>query len=135
MEDGWEFTINGITYEDIEVSEFYKLLDGPLERGDHIIFKTTLPDLGFLPFPAIWLRSIYTTLECYVDDLLVYEYAKDMYEKGGFVGKSYHLITIPREYAGKELTIVIASISPKNAKLDSSKKESIWTVKNKIILF
>ena len=38
---------------------------------------------------------------------------------------------IKKIVAGKELTIVIASISPKNAKLDSSKKESIWTVKNK----
>ena len=38
---------------------------------------------------------------------------------------------IKKIVSGKELTIVIASISPKNAKLDSSKKESIWTVKNK----
>jgi len=33
--------------------------------------------------------------------------------------------------SGKELTIVIASIAPKNAVLESNKKESIWTVKTK----
>ena len=33
--------------------------------------------------------------------------------------------------SGKELTIVIASISPKNAVLEANKKESIWTVKTK----
>ncbi|MCR4880455.1 MAG: DNA-directed RNA polymerase subunit beta'' [bacterium] len=38
---------------------------------------------------------------------------------------------IKKIVSGKELTIVIASIAPKNAKLDASKKESIWTVKNK----
>jgi len=33
--------------------------------------------------------------------------------------------------SGKELTIVIASIAPENAVLESNKKESIWTVKTK----
>ncbi|MBO6240041.1 MAG: GGDEF domain-containing protein [Butyrivibrio sp.] len=105
LDNGWEIDINGNLYEDKSINEFYKLLTKPLERGDRVTFRTTLPDLGFLPFPAIQLRSRYTTLECYVGDFLVYEYAPDMYEKGAFIGKSYQLITLPRDYAKKILTI------------------------------
>ncbi len=75
LADGWEIDINGTKYEDQKIIEFYKLLSAPLERGDKLTFKTTLPDLGYLPFPGIMWRSKYTTVECYVDDLLVYEYA------------------------------------------------------------
>jgi len=38
---------------------------------------------------------------------------------------------IKKIVSGKELTIVIASITPSNATLETNKKESIWTVKNK----
>lgn len=105
LADGWEISINNTTYEDQKIIEFYKLLSAPLERGDKLTFKTTLPDLGYLPFPAIMWRSKYTTVECYVDDLLVYEYAVDLYDSVSFIGKHYNFITLPREYQGKELTL------------------------------
>ena len=62
LDNGWEIDINGNLYEDKSINEFYKLLTKPLERGDRVTFRTTLPDLGFLPFPAIQLSRRFPCL-------------------------------------------------------------------------
>ena len=106
LADGWTVSINDQTFTDVNITEFYKLLDGTkLAKGDVIVLSTTLPQTEFLPFPVLLFRSRYTTMECYLGDKEIYTYALDMYEKNQFIGKMYHFITLPMEYSGKTFTM------------------------------
>ncbi len=107
LEDGWTVTINGSVHENIDLFDFYKLLDRKLERGDDITITRTLPDIGEIPFPAILFRSRYTTLKCYVDGELVFDFGQEQYDNHQFLGKMYHFITLPLDYQGKELKMVM----------------------------
>ncbi|MCR5404924.1 MAG: GGDEF domain-containing protein [Butyrivibrio sp.] len=106
LESGWTVKLNGSEHRDVSLYEFYKILDGKkLSRGDDITMSITLPDLGALPFPAILFKSRYTTLKCYLDDKLLYDFGQDMYEKRQFIGKMFHFISLPSKCAGKELSL------------------------------
>ncbi len=105
MQKSWDIAINNITYTNKDITKISELLNGNLRRGDRLTFSTTLPDIGYLPFPTLLFKSKYTTVECYVNNKLIYEYALDMYDKHAFVGKCYHFIVLPKEYQGKTLTI------------------------------
>ena len=110
MDEGWTVSINNMVYEDVSMSKVYSVMKGKLNHGDFVIMSKDLPDLGDIPFPSIFFRSRYTTLECYLDDEEIYSYGLDMYLDDSFIGKMIHFITLPRDYAGKHLTMkMIAS--------------------------
>ena len=103
MDDGWTITLNGGVHKDVTLTRFSEIIDGTLERGDNIVMTTTLPDLGDIPFPVILFKSRYTTLTVYVDDQYFFDFGSDMYAENKFLGKSYHFITLPHDFAGREL--------------------------------
>ena len=103
LDDGWVITLNGGIHKDTPLTRFSEIIDGTLERGDSIVMTTTLPDLGNIPFPVILFKSRYTTLTVYVDDQLFFDYGTDMYDNNEFLGKNYHFIILPDDFAGKEL--------------------------------
>ncbi|RKM55950.1 GGDEF domain-containing protein [Butyrivibrio sp. CB08] len=103
MDWGYEVTINGEVFQDVEPFDIYKHLDRRLRYGDVVSMKTTLPDLGDIPFPVILFRSRYSAMDVYVDGDLIYTFGKDLYAKKKFIGKMYHFITLPLDYAGKEI--------------------------------
>ncbi len=107
IDDGWKVTINDDQFDNVKLSEFYKILDGEkLRHGDELTFLITLPSgQESVPFPALLFRSRYTTLECFIDDTEIFSYALDMYEKDKFIGKQHHFISLPMEYQGKEFTM------------------------------
>ena len=107
LDEGWKVTLNEDTYENVKLTEFYKLMGGEmLHRGDVLTFTITLPDEGeAVPFPVILFRSRYTTLNCYADGKELYSFAQDMYEKNAFIGKMYHFISLPIDYQGKEFVM------------------------------
>ncbi len=106
LDEGWYVTINGNQYEDVKLSEFYKILGGrKLMQGDVITMRITLPDQKFYPFPVLLFRSRYTTVECFLENDRIFDYALDMHEKKQFIGKKYHFISLPQEYWGREVTI------------------------------
>lgn len=103
LDDGWKVSVNGSTTENVSLFEFYKCLDTKLLRGDRITMSHSLPDMDRIMFPAIMFRSRYTTLDCFIDNKLIYRYGNELYAKRGFVGKMYHFISLPSDFAGKEL--------------------------------
>ncbi len=105
LEDNWTVSINGHIYENVSCFDFYKILEEPLDRGDDVTMTTTLPDLGYLPFPAILFRSRYTTLQCFLNDRVILDFGHDMYYEKKFIGKMYHFISLPTDYAGKEFVM------------------------------
>ena len=114
MKNGWDISVNNITYTNKDITRLYDIPTDNLRRGDTLVFRTVLPDLGELSFPTLLFKSKYTTLECYVDNTLIYEYALDMYEKHAFIGKSYHYMILPRDYQNRTLTIkaIVAEDNP-----------------------
>ena len=114
LKNNWTISIDGTAYEDADITKVYALSSRELTRGDELVMTTTLPSIGFLPFPAIIFKSKYTTLECYLDGELIYEFGKDLYSNGDFIGRMYHVISIPREYSEKELTfkMIISEVDP-----------------------
>lgn len=108
LESGWSVKLNGTAHEDVSLQDFYKILDGKkLSRGDEITMSITLPDLGEIPFPSILFRSRYTTLQCFIDGRLLYDFGQDMYVRREFIGKLFHFITLPSDYAGKEFSMTM----------------------------
>ena len=105
LNDGYELTINGNPYHIDDTFDIYKHLERRLRYGDIVTLKTTLPDIGDIPFPVLLFRSRYSALEVFVDDKLIYDFGHELYEKKRFIGKMYHFISLPSDYAGKELEI------------------------------
>ncbi len=114
LEEGWTVSINDKTSENVVLFDFYKIMDGYFYRGDEIVMTITLPDIGDVPFPALLFRSRYTTLTCYVDGVKIYDFGKDLYQNRKFIGKMYHFIPLPYDYAGKELKMEM-TVSENNA--------------------
>ncbi len=103
IDSGWNVTINGHTYENVTLSEFYKILDKKLVLGDHIVMSTVLPDIGYLPSPTLVFKTQYTTLHCYLDGNQIYSFGDEIYQNNHFLGKLYHIITLDTKYSGKVL--------------------------------
>ncbi len=104
LENGWCVTIDEDYFTGKNIEQLYQLHSGKLYRGDVITVSTILPNIGYLEFPAILYKSKYTTLNCYLDNELIYSFGNENYENGDFIGRLYHIIPLPREYAGKTLT-------------------------------
>lgn len=113
---GWDVSIDTESYQDVDIASFYKILDAKLMKGDKITMTVTLPDLGSIPDPVVMFKSKYTTLTCYVDDKLIYDFGRDYYEKGKFLGKNFHFIQLPSNYAGQ--TFKVEMIASENNAFD-----------------
>ena len=107
MDQGWTVTINGKVHKDVQLTRFKSIIDGELKRGDNIVLSRTLPDLGDIPFPTILFKSRYTTLTVLVDDVEFFDFGQDMYNDKKFLGKTYHFITLPTDFDGKELKLIM----------------------------
>ncbi len=114
LDDNWNLSINNDSYTDITLTKMNTLLSDPLNRGDKVTISKTLPDIDYLPFPVILFKTKYTTLDCYIDDELIYSFGNMNFEEKAFLGRLYHFISIPRDYAFKTLTFKM-TVSEYNA--------------------
>ncbi len=114
LDDNWNVVINGESYDNITLSKMNDLLSDPLNRGDKITITSTLPDIGYLPFPVILFKTKYTTLDCYIDDKLIYSYGDQEFSDRVFLGKLYHIISLPRNYQSQNITFKM-TVSEYNA--------------------
>ena len=103
LDEGWDVEINGTLYENVTLSKFYKSYSSTLLKGDHIIMSIDLPTGEVMPNSTIAFRSRYTSLTCYIDDEVIYDFGRQLIEQEEFLGKLYHIISIPANYPGKEL--------------------------------
>ena len=102
LEDGWQISVNNSDFTDVSMWYAYKGFEGSLKPGDHVIMKYVLPD-SVIPNPVVFFRTRYTTLSAYVDGKRLYAYGDEFYKSGKFIGKMYHMISLPTDYAGKTL--------------------------------
>ncbi len=102
LEDGWYISVNNSDFKEVSMWHAYKGFEGSLVPGDHVIMKYVLPDTN-LPNPVVLFRTRYTTFTCYVDGHKVYDFGGEYYKAGKFIGKMYHMVSLPADYAGKTL--------------------------------
>ncbi len=100
LNENWLMSINSSDFHEVSMLSSYKYFEGELKHGDHIIYKTVLPQ-SKIPNPVLFFRSRYTTLGCYIDGTKIYSYGDEYYKTGKFIGKMYHMIPLPSDYAGK----------------------------------
>ncbi len=103
LDEGWTVYIDHKEYDNVTLSEFYKSYSKTLTRGTHITMTHELPLSNDITTPSIIFRSRYTTLLCYIDNKLIFQFGEEFYMENRFLGKMYHVISLPPDYAGKTL--------------------------------
>lgn len=103
ISDGWNVTINSDSYENVDITKLYQIMDRRLVRNDRVCIWRTLPDAGDLDFPVLHFKTFYTSLNCYLDNNLIYEYGLIDYANGKHLGKVNHFISLPGDYAGRTI--------------------------------
>ena len=103
LEEGWTVTHAQKTYTPEKLSEVDIGIAG---KNDVITLTKTLDDYDVNPV-TIHFRSILSSIDIYLNDELVYSSGWDYAKKGLMLPKIQHFVTLPDNYIGKELTIVI----------------------------
>ena len=75
---------------------------------DEIIMTSILPDAGFVP-AVLHFRSILSTVDVYLDGHLIYTFGHDYENSGRMLPKFHHFVTLPDDYAGKEVRIKLVA--------------------------
>ncbi|MBD5464979.1 MAG: diguanylate cyclase [Lachnospiraceae bacterium] len=101
LDGNWNITINGIKQEETHLSQsFFPVTN----IGDHVELTTILPAPS-IHHPTLQLRIYHSIVTAYIDQVKLYQYGTDLYEKKLMVGSGYHWIALPEDYAGRELKI------------------------------
>ncbi len=77
------------------------------KRGDYLQVSVELPDMGDIPFPTLMFETRYAAYEVSVNGVVVDRFAIDRYHNRRFVGSTYHLVSLPEDYAGEYVSITL----------------------------
>ncbi len=75
---------------------------------DKITMTSILPDPGFVP-AVLHFRSILSTVDVYIDNHLIYTFGHDYEANKRMLPKFHHFVTLPDDFAGKEVKIVLVA--------------------------
>ncbi|MBQ6589769.1 MAG: diguanylate cyclase [Butyrivibrio sp.] len=103
LEEGWTVTHAQKSYTPDKLSE----VDIGIAGIDDVITLTKILDNYDVNPATIHFRSILSAVDIYLDQKLIYSSGWDYVEKGLMLPKVQHFVTLPTDYVGKELTIVI----------------------------
>ena len=103
--DGWDIVNenNGVTFSDISL---WDIDIGKAGNYKPVTMINTIPD-DRIPSRALIFRTYYCSVEVYIEDKLIYTYAKDIMEAGHMCPKHYNIVPISDDYIGKEFKIVL----------------------------
>jgi signal transduction histidine kinase len=123
-ENNWHYKIES-SYEDTQDKANWSVkdnswlkLNGPIsttpkEIKKIIYYRTLLPDTS-VDDPHLLLQTNDQAFEVYVDEKLIYSFGNfDMFDYKHSPGAPAHLIDLPEKYQGKEMKILMKSISEK----------------------
>lgn len=102
LDHGWNVKVNGDEYEDVTLSEF---AFDTRNRGDRVEYWMSLPVGSMIKSPMLELYSLHSVTDVYLDNELIYTYGHELYESGELIGYGKNYISMPDDYAGKELRI------------------------------
>nr|MCR5546624.1 hypothetical protein [Lachnospiraceae bacterium] len=102
----WTITQDGKKTTGVTLSEYE--FPHIMNEGDALLLQNIIPKTRN-DRQSISLLVYLSTVEVYVDNILIYEYGEDLYEEGEMVGSGYHFIPLPDHSEGKNIKIVICS--------------------------
>ena len=102
LDHGWNVKVNGDEYENVTLSEF---AFDTRNRGDRVEYWISLPVGSMIKSPMLELYSVHSVIDVYLDNELIYTYGHEIYESGELIGYGKNYISMPDDYAGKELRI------------------------------
>ena len=105
--DDWNVTCAGETYTDVSLKSLHSLLPPHLMRTDSIVLERKLDaDAQLLPSPTLTLNVNLFAVDVFVDGVKIDDCAMDAYSAGDYVGGNHYFISLPADYAGKDLRLV-----------------------------
>ena len=107
FEDGFQVTLNDRDLGVCKDSHLRHFISEKLHEGDVISVTATLPDRGEIAAPAIYFRSSFCAFELLVDDELFKSYSMGDLSDHKFIGEDVHIISLPKDYIGRSITIRI----------------------------
>ncbi len=75
---------------------------------DVFTLTSTLPDAGVDP-AILHFRSILSCVDVYLEDELIYSFGHDYAAKGKMLPKFHHFVSLPKDYNGKIIKIIITA--------------------------
>ncbi len=102
LNDGWDITINGHTYQDVSLDTFHFDI---VNKGDTITMMRTLPDHFDCVGNALLLPIRQTAVKVYVDADQIYQYGWDRLNQHKTIGSGYLTVELPDNYAEKTLKL------------------------------
>lgn len=102
LDHGWNVKVNGDEFENVTLSEF---AFDTRNRGDRVEYWMSLPVGSMIKSPMLELYSLHSVTDVYLDNELIYTYGHELYESGELIGYGKNYISMPDDYAGKELRI------------------------------
>ncbi|MCM1154259.1 MAG: GGDEF domain-containing protein [Roseburia sp.] len=102
LDDSWDITIHGQTYQDVSLSDF---TFDVVNKGDEITMQKVLPDTIPLTEGTLRFHIRQSAVRMYLDGEQFYEYGYERMAQNKTVGSGFQFINFPGSYAGKTLTI------------------------------
>ncbi len=103
IQDGWDITVRG---EELEEHTLKDAFFPVTNKGDQVIFSTTLPDYK-MSHPILQFKTYHSMILVTLDEEVIYQYGEELYQQGKMVGSGYFRIPLPEDYAGKRLSICL----------------------------
>lgn len=103
--EGWDIVNEntGVSYED---ASLWDINIGIAGNYKPVIMENVIPDVD-MPSKALVFRTYYCSVEVYIDNKLIYTYAKDIMADGKMCPKHYNKVPLTDDCIGKPLKIVL----------------------------
>lgn len=102
VKDGWKVVINDHEYTNVSLDEFSF---PSTDSGDHLEFSTSLPYR--YSSASLALYSVHSSFQVMLDNEVIYSYGIKDKEEGKLTGYGFHKVTLPHEYEGKTIKIIM----------------------------
>lgn len=106
LDSGWTISRDGKSHP---IESLSTASIGLANKGDVITISTILPFIEDIPQATLEFRSLLSTVDVYIDNVLVYSCGYDYSIKNLMLPKYHHFVPLPNDSYGKELRIVFSA--------------------------
>ena len=106
LDSGWQITRNDVPVSGDTLSH---IRTGNVAYGETFTLTRTLGDGDDLPSACLYFRNLHTAVRVFLDGEVFYTSGTEAYEAGKMVGRRICFAPVPKDYAGKTLTIELTA--------------------------
>ena len=105
---GWTVSYHNEYYLNTDLERLGNQLESNFSKGDILTLSLTHPLMyDEVPFPTLMFKTFYCAFEVYLDDELIEKKYTEDTSGNTFLGVSYNCVKLPKDFAGKKLSIVL----------------------------